>query len=172
MADSPSYIHEGEMRVPTYYAASGMRTEDYQTSQHARHRNFCGPAFITLIFGSIHCVGWNLKFPTYQEWLLWQISSFTMVSVSVVFILYAVHAAIQSSNKDYPQNGSKYGELIGRTLHQLCILYQLNQFVGHRSQASSIWRKVTVVTPKITKNLKKGSKNRNFLTNHHQNSLI
>ena len=42
------------------------------------------------------------------------------------------------------------------------ILYQLNQFVGHRSQASSIWRKVTAVTQKITKNLKKGSKNRNF----------
>ena len=42
-----------------------------------------------------------------------------MVGVSVVFILYAVHAAIRSSNKDYPQNGSKYGELIGRTLHQL-----------------------------------------------------
>lgn len=115
MADSPSYIREGEMRVPTYYAASGMRSEDYQTSQHARHwhRNFCGPASITLIFGSLHCVGWNLKFPTYREWLLWQILSFTMVGVSVVFILYAVHAAIRSSNKDYPQNGSKYGELIG-----------------------------------------------------------
>ena len=45
--------------------------------------------------------------------------------------------------------------------------YQLNQFVGHRSQASSIWRKVTAVTGwavtlKITKNFKKGSKNRNF----------
>ena len=47
------------------------------------------------------------------------------------------------------------------TLHSL-ILYQLNQFVGHRSQASSIWRKVTAVTLKITKNFKKGSKNRNF----------
>ena len=35
---------------------------------------------------------------------------------------------------------------------------QLNQFVGHRSQASSIWRKVTAVTPKSTKNLKKGPK--------------
>ena len=42
------------------------------------------------------------------------------------------------------------------------ILYQLNQFVGHMSQASSIWRKVTAVTPKITKNLKKGSKIEKF----------
>ena len=42
------------------------------------------------------------------------------------------------------------------------ILYQLNQFVGHRSQASSIWWKVTEVTAKITKNLEKWSKNSNL----------
>ena len=42
------------------------------------------------------------------------------------------------------------------------ILYQLNQFVGHGSQAFSIWWKVTEVTAKITKNLKKRSKNGKF----------
>lgn len=122
MADSHRWVSDGDMRVPTYYAADSVPSDDYQTFEHARHRNFCGPAFITLIFGSIHCVGWNLEFPTYREWLLWQISSFTMVGVSLVFILYAVHEAIQSSNKNYPQNISKYGELTDRTLHQLCII--------------------------------------------------
>jgi hypothetical protein len=122
MADSHRYIRDGEMRVPTYYAAASILCEGYQTSEHARHRNFCGPAFITLILGSIHCVGWTLEFPTHREWLLWQISSFTMVGVSLVFILYAGHAAIRSSNKDYPRNSSKYGELTARILHQLCVI--------------------------------------------------
>ena len=89
---------------------------------NARRGIFCGPAFITLIFGSIHCVGWNLEFPTYREWLLWQISSFIMVGVSLAFILYAIYAAIQSSNKDNPRDISKYRELTERTLHQLCII--------------------------------------------------
>ena len=84
-------------------------------------RSFCGPAFITLIFGAIHCVGWALEFPTRREWVLWQVSSFVMVGVSLVFITYAIHEALLSAEEDYPRV-SKGAELRGRILHQLCVV--------------------------------------------------
>lgn len=66
-SDSTNTIKQGQLRVATFYA---LKTVDSESAP-------CEVAIsgIAVAFGSIHCAGWFLVFPSHSEGLIWQISS-------------------------------------------------------------------------------------------------
>jgi hypothetical protein len=46
--------------------------------------------FLAIGFGAIHCIAWNLSFPTPTEQLLWRIASITVMAVPIAFYLDAI----------------------------------------------------------------------------------
>ncbi|KAF8950662.1 hypothetical protein BDZ97DRAFT_1687152 [Flammula alnicola] len=79
LADMPapggdsSFIATGAMQVHTFYA---MSTTDRKDSS----LNGC-VSLIGMVFGAIHCAGWNFLFPSRAELILWRISSFVITAV-------------------------------------------------------------------------------------------
>lgn len=51
---------------------------------------FLGASFSVFILGAIHCLGWNFKYPTDIEHLLWQASSIITAAVFPVFLAFSL----------------------------------------------------------------------------------
>ena len=70
-----SFIHPGASHVPSFYAPST------QSDRWSRMAVF---ALFGVIFGGLHCIGWNFKFPTHSEQSLWRSTSVAIAAIPVV----------------------------------------------------------------------------------------
>ena len=76
-------VEKGDMKVPTFYAI-----DNYGGA--ALLSGFFFPPVVGVIFGGIHCAGWNFNFPSNNEATLWQVSSalITTIPLLLLFIIY------------------------------------------------------------------------------------
>ncbi|KAF8950663.1 hypothetical protein BDZ97DRAFT_1618016, partial [Flammula alnicola] len=73
LTSSTDIVMRGEMQVHTFYA---MELTIAQGS-----RALVCISLIGMIFGAIHCAGWNFLFPSHSELILWQVSSLVITAV-------------------------------------------------------------------------------------------
>lgn len=78
-----------ETQVTTFYAGELTKAEGLLPG--------LAGVVIAIIFGSIHCIAWSFKFPTYTEKLLWRISSLTITCLPVVTLVVGIVAALVST---------------------------------------------------------------------------
>jgi len=70
---------ESHSAVPTFYAPITVNALDFLIY-------LVLPA-IAVLFGALHCIGWNFDFPTHTEQLLWRIGSLAITSIPSVPLL-------------------------------------------------------------------------------------
>jgi len=70
-----SKVVAGRSHVPAFYAPE---------TTEGRYSRMIVFAFFGVIFGGIHCVGWNFLFPTRTEQYLWRFTSLTITFIPVV----------------------------------------------------------------------------------------
>ena len=70
-----STIHRGASHVPTFYAS---KTESDRFSRMVVF------ALFGVIFGGLHCFGWNLTYPTNIEKTLWRVTSLVITIIPFV----------------------------------------------------------------------------------------
>jgi len=68
---------DGEMRVPTFHAASQLTNQPMVTGYSSR---FYFIYAIAAIFGGIHCAGWSFIFPSLAEKMVWRVSSIVITA--------------------------------------------------------------------------------------------
>ena len=70
-----SSIRPGASHVPSFYASS---------TQSDRWSRMVVFAFFGVIFGGLHCIGWNFKFPTPSEQTLWRSTSLAITAIPLI----------------------------------------------------------------------------------------
>jgi hypothetical protein len=70
-------VDEMAIRVPTFYAP-------YKGHGFLRVR--ITAMIVAMLFGGIHCAGWNFPFPSHAELIIWRVSSLTIVIVPCTFV--------------------------------------------------------------------------------------
>ena len=70
-----SFIRPGASHVPSFYAPST------QSDNWSRMVVF---ALFGVIFGGLHCIGWNFKFPTHTEQSLWRSTSVAITAIPLI----------------------------------------------------------------------------------------
>ena len=70
-----SFIHPGASHVPSFYASS---------TQSDRWSRMVVFALFGVIFGGLHCIGWNFKFPTHPEQSLWRSTSLAIAAIPLI----------------------------------------------------------------------------------------
>ena len=70
-----SVVPSGASRVPSFYAPV-TRSDSW-----SRILSF---ALFGVIFGGLHCIGWNFKFPTNSEQTLWRYTSLTITIIPLI----------------------------------------------------------------------------------------
>ena len=70
-----SFIRPGASHVPSFYASST------QTDRWSRMVVF---ALFGVIFGGLHCIGWNFNFPTRSEQSLWRSTSLAIAAIPLI----------------------------------------------------------------------------------------
>ena len=82
-------VNKGAIRVPTFYAPPAPH-------KLSRPDWLWFPLIITvaMLFGGIHCAGWNFPFPTHAELIIWRISSLIILIFPCNFVVVVVVAAM------------------------------------------------------------------------------
>ena len=70
-----SFIRPGASHVPSFYAP-GTRSD--------RWSRMVVFALFGVIFGGLHCIGWNFKFPTHSEQILWRSTSSAIAVIPLI----------------------------------------------------------------------------------------
>ena len=70
-----SFIRPGASHVPSFYALS---------TQSDRWSRMVVFALFGVIFGGLHCIGWNFKFPTHSEQSLWRSTSVFITAIPLI----------------------------------------------------------------------------------------
>ena len=70
-----SSIRPGASHVPSFYAPS---------TQSDRWTRMLVFALFGVIFGGLHCIGWNFKFPTHSEQTLWRSTSLAIAAIPLI----------------------------------------------------------------------------------------
>jgi hypothetical protein len=70
-----SSIRPGASHVPSFYAPS---------TRSDRWSRMVVFALFGVIFGGLHCVGWNFEFPTHTEQTLWRSTSLTITAIPLI----------------------------------------------------------------------------------------
>ena len=86
-------VDENAIRVPTFYAP----TEGYG---FIRVRIIA--MIVAMLFGGIHCAGWNFPFPSHAELIIWRVSSLITVIVPYTFAPSLVAALAGIDTLDTP----------------------------------------------------------------------
>ena len=72
-------IDKDAIRVPTFYAHPKLdRTEQTLITL---------TSIVAMLFGGIHCAGWNLPFPSHAELIIWRVSSLIILIVPCTSML-------------------------------------------------------------------------------------
>ena len=66
-------VEEGALQVPTFYA---LGTADEWVRRLA--------SIVAILFGGIHCAGWNFPFPSHAELIIWRVSSLIILIVPCI----------------------------------------------------------------------------------------
>ena len=67
------------IRVPTFYAFSTPNADDLVVLRLT--------SIVALLFGGIHCAGWNFPFPSHAELIIWRVSSLIILTVPCIGVL-------------------------------------------------------------------------------------
>ena len=70
-----SFIRPGVSHVPSFYAPS---------TPSDRWTRMVVFALFGVIFGGLHCIGWNFKFPTHPEHSLWRSTSVAIAAIPLI----------------------------------------------------------------------------------------
>ena len=70
-----SFIRPGASHVPSFYAPN---------TQSDRWSRMVVFALFGVIFGGLHCIGWNFKFPTHPEQALWRSTSVAIAAIPLI----------------------------------------------------------------------------------------
>ena len=70
-----SFIRPGASHVPSFYAPG---------TQSDRWSRMVVFALFGVIFGGLHCIGWNFKFPTHSEQSLWRSTSVAITAIPLI----------------------------------------------------------------------------------------
>ena len=70
-----SFIRPGASHVPSFYAPS---------TPSDRWSRMVVFALFGVIFGGLHCIGWNFKFPTHPEQALWRSTSLAIAAIPLI----------------------------------------------------------------------------------------
>ena len=70
-----SVIRQGASHVPSFYAPG---------TPSDRWSRMVVFALFGVIFGGIHCIGWNFKFPTHPEQSLWRSTSVAIAAIPLI----------------------------------------------------------------------------------------
>lgn len=68
-------VPPGATHVPSFYAPQ---------TKSDRYSRMIVFAIFGVIFGGIHCIGWNFTFPTHSEWSLWRYTSLVLTVIPIV----------------------------------------------------------------------------------------
>lgn len=72
-------IIEKERRISTFYPET--------SSENLERYTAISGAIAATVFGAIHCVAWQFRFPSYTEQLIWRFSSVVITGVPSTFLL-------------------------------------------------------------------------------------
>ena len=70
------HVKGGALRVPTFYAPN---TDKLMVRRLA--------SIVAILFGGIHCAGWNFPFPSHAELIIWRVSSLIILIVPCIGVL-------------------------------------------------------------------------------------
>lgn len=78
--------------VPTFYAplTSSSIIMDMDSSRESRDLLFFVLPPIAIIFGALHCIGWNFHFPSSLEQQLWRIGSLAITFIPLILAFLAI----------------------------------------------------------------------------------
>ena len=80
-------VDEGASRVPTFYACPDPDDPN-------SWRVMALTSIVAMIFGVIHCAGWNFPFPSHAEVIIWRVCSLIILIVPCTAVLIAVEMAM------------------------------------------------------------------------------
>ena len=69
-------VSGGAIRVPTFYASSTPNAVNLVVRRLT--------SIVALLFGGIHCAGWNFPFPSHAELIIWRVSSLIILIVPCI----------------------------------------------------------------------------------------
>ncbi|KAF9475603.1 hypothetical protein BDN70DRAFT_232064 [Pholiota conissans] len=85
-AGRSNIIKEDQERVHPFYA---MNTSDKESN-----RIIGAVSIIGIIFGGIHCAGWEFSFPTHAEAIIWQVTSVIVTGVPIFMVISVLSQSI------------------------------------------------------------------------------
>ena len=80
-------VDKNAFRVPTFYAPSNEGSEGLW---------FFVTIIIALLFGGIHCAGWNFPFPSHAELIIWRVSSLIILIAPCTPVLAMVEIVVDA----------------------------------------------------------------------------
>ena len=88
----------GDMKVPTFFSN--------ENNEGLGQGVFFLFPVVGVIFGGIHCAGWNFNFPSNNEATLWRVSSALISSIPFLlfFIVYVISHILDKLNTDTLEN--------------------------------------------------------------------
>jgi hypothetical protein len=99
--------------------------------KHSDYSQYAHPFLMMVlatVFGSIHCAGWNLLFPTHQERKLWRLASLSVTIIPpVLIIVFFVIRALLVSRGFYSK--SSHNITAGLAAVSFAIMYVAARFV-------------------------------------------
>ena len=72
-------VSGGAIRVPTFYASSTPNAVNLVVRRLT--------SIVAILFGGIHCAGWNFPFPSHTELIIWRVSSLIILIVPCIGVL-------------------------------------------------------------------------------------
>ncbi|TFK36322.1 hypothetical protein BDQ12DRAFT_699617 [Crucibulum laeve] len=142
-ADRSDFIEPGVKRVSTFYASKAADDRDDIMASIS--------AVIAAVFGGIHCIAWSFQFPSYQERILWRVSSLIIVAVPIVFLFTCIMNNVTSTTIEKYWEAIepvfKYTVLLGVVFYIFARLILLMQaIISLRSLSSGAYETVQWIT--------------------------
>jgi hypothetical protein len=80
-----SHFKPGKKKIPTFYALNATKGEKFFILACA--------GLIGVLFGGIHCIGWDYFFPSHTETMIWQVSSVIITAIPALVTIgaYGLH---------------------------------------------------------------------------------
>ncbi|KIK01983.1 hypothetical protein K443DRAFT_97786 [Laccaria amethystina LaAM-08-1] len=104
-------VNEGAIQVPTFYAP---RIADHGLIRVNTMIINIATVIVAMLFGGIHCIGWNFPFPSRAELIIWRMSSLIIVIVpcTIVPLIVQVFVGIQTITTTFNAFLSVFGMVI------------------------------------------------------------
>ena len=84
-------VNEGAIRVPTFYACPKQDGSDLMVRGTLT-------SIVAMLFGGIHCAGWNFPFPSHAELIIWRVCSLIILIVPCTAALVVAELAMGITN--------------------------------------------------------------------------